>query len=67
MKPGEKTAVHLEEIKGISYVWIDKNGVASLIIADDQYPAKVAFQIINDLFKEFYGAFDFTKVQDLKS
>lgn len=67
MKPGEKTAVHIEEAKGICYVWIDKNGLVSAIIADDQYPAKVAFQIINDVFKEFYAAFDFEKVAVLKS
>jgi len=45
-KPGDRAAVNLPDAHAISYVCIDKNNLAALVIADDQYPEKVAFMVI---------------------
>jgi synaptobrevin family protein YKT6 len=46
--------VHLEDAQSICYVCVDKNNLASVVIADDQYPEKVAFMVIMQMFQEFY-------------
>lgn len=33
---------------------MDKNNLAAVVIADDQYPEKVAFMVIIQMFQEFY-------------
>jgi hypothetical protein len=45
-KKGQRAAIKIDEIKGICYIAIDKNGLAMEIITDDDYPEKVAFLII---------------------
>ena len=58
VKLGERTAVHMEEAKAVCYICVDPNGIASLVVADDEYPGKVAFVIINEMFREFYKEYD---------
>lgn len=57
----------MDEAKAISYVCVDSNGLASLVITDDDYPGKVAFIIINEMFKEFYGQFPDFKLETIAS
>ena len=57
----------MDEAKAISYVCVDSNGLASLVITDDDYPGKVAFIIINEMFKEFYSQFPDFKLETIAS
>ncbi len=52
---GQRAAIKIDEIKGICYIAIDKNGLACEIITDDEYPQKVAMVIIQEMFREFYN------------
>jgi synaptobrevin family protein YKT6 len=51
---GERTSVNLAEAKANCYVVVDKNNVAAVVVADEEYPEKIAFVIIGELFREFY-------------
>jgi len=45
-----KAAIKIEEVKGICYIAVDENGVSAQLIADDEYPEKTAFIIIQEMF-----------------
>ena len=48
----------MEEAKSICYLSIDGNGIGSLVVTAEDYPGKVAFLIINEMFREFYKEFN---------
>ena len=45
-----RAAIKIEEVKGICYIAVDDNGTSAQIIADDEYPEKTAFIIIQEMF-----------------
>jgi len=54
VKKGERTAVTLDDAKANCCIWVDGNNTACVIVADDEYPQKVCFTIIGEMFREFY-------------
>ncbi|CAD8116881.1 unnamed protein product [Paramecium sonneborni] len=57
-KPGTKSAVTNQDAHVVSYICIDKNNLAALVIADDQYPEKVAFMVIQNMYQEYYRQYN---------
>lgn len=53
MTPGAKTATSISEVEGIVYCWTTIEGLSVTIMADKDYPEKVAFflanAVVNDL------------------
>jgi synaptobrevin family protein YKT6 len=43
---------------------VNKYKIAAAILTDDQYPERVAFEIINRMHKEFASAFDSEKMAE---
>lgn len=52
-QPGDRSAVHLEGDKGIAYVAIHPSTLGIVVIADPEYPQRVAFGLIAELMDEF--------------
>lgn len=52
-KVGEPLSLNLPESQAKCYIYVNKDKLAALVIADDQYPERVAFMIVSKLLKEF--------------
>jgi len=37
------------------YVYIDEKDTACVVVADNEYPEKVAFMILQELYRAFYN------------
>jgi synaptobrevin family protein YKT6 len=47
----------LPDVQAKCYVFINKYNIAAVVLADDQYPERIAFMIINQMLKEFTSNF----------
>ncbi len=56
-KVGESISVHLPEAKAKCYLYISKDQYAFCILADDQYPERVAFMAIRKMMNEYSTEF----------
>lgn len=52
-RPGDRTAVHLENDTGICYVAVHPSTLAATVITDPEYPQRVVFSLIADLMNQF--------------
>ena len=52
-RPGDRTAVHLENNQGICYVAIHPNSLAVTIVSDPEYPQRVVFSLIGEIMNTF--------------
>lgn len=50
---GEPLSLSLPDSQAKCYIYINKNKVAGVVIADDQYPERIAFIIVTKLLKDF--------------
>ncbi|KAM3135071.1 hypothetical protein pb186bvf_012895 [Paramecium bursaria] len=66
-KPGERAAVEMKDAQAIAYIAVDRNNLAALVIADDQYPEKVAFMVIQNMYQEFYRVQNSMYIDGLKA
>mmetsp|Transcript_6378 Transcript_6378/g.11106 ORF Transcript_6378/g.11106 Transcript_6378/m.11106 type:complete len:200 (-) Transcript_6378:24-623(-) len=55
-RPGDRTAVHLEQDAGICYVAVHPNNLAVTVIADQEYPQRVAFTVIAEIMREIMAS-----------
>jgi synaptobrevin family protein YKT6 len=52
-KVGEPLSLSLPDSQAKCYIYVNKNQLAGLVIADDQYPERIAFMIVSKLLREF--------------
>lgn len=52
-RPGDRTAVHLENNAGICYVAIHPSSFGVTVVADMEYPQRVVFTMIAELMQQF--------------
>lgn len=52
-KPGEPLSLNLPDQQAKCYIYINKQNLAGLVIADDEYPERIAFMIITKVLKEY--------------
>lgn len=55
-RPGDKTAVHLENNAGICYVAVHPNTLAFTVVSSPDYPQRVVFTLIADLMNQFLNS-----------
>jgi synaptobrevin family protein YKT6 len=55
-RPGDRTAVHLEQEAGICYVAVHPNSLAVTVVADPEYPQRVAFTVIAEIMRELIAS-----------
>jgi synaptobrevin family protein YKT6 len=55
-RPGDKTAVHLENNAGICYVAVHPNTLAFTVVSSPEYPQRVVFTMIADLMNQFLNS-----------
>ena len=58
----EPLALNLPDAQARCYIYVNKHKIAAAILTDDQYPERVAFQIINQMHQEFAKNFDTEKI-----
>mmetsp|Transcript_10722 Transcript_10722/g.26243 ORF Transcript_10722/g.26243 Transcript_10722/m.26243 type:complete len:202 (+) Transcript_10722:235-840(+) len=56
-KPGFRQTVKLKDIEFVCHVHVRSNGLTGLVVADQEYPVRVAFSMITDLLNK-YTKFD---------
>lgn len=52
-KLGESLAIHLPEQQARCYIVVRKDGLAFAVLADDQYPERIAFMVIRKMINDF--------------
>lgn len=55
--PGNKASVSLENNIGVCYCWTTKDGLSATAIADNEYPERAAFILLNNLIMDFRETF----------
>jgi len=66
---GERAAINLEKEKldGICYIYVFPNNIAVLVIADLEYPQRIAHEIILEVYREFVKLYDLMKIETYKT
>lgn len=54
---GEPVSVYLPEAEAKCYIYISKDQYAFCLLADDQYPERVAFMAIRKIMAEYNAEF----------
>ena len=57
-KVGDRAAIHLPDAQARCYVYITGNKIGFAVLADDQYPDRVAYMILRKLSLEFSKDFE---------
>jgi synaptobrevin family protein YKT6 len=52
-KPGFRQTVGLKDIEFVCHVHVRQNGLCGLVVADEEYPVRVAFSLITDTLGKF--------------
>jgi len=52
-RPGDRTAVHLENDAGICYIAVHPSALAVTVVTDTEYPQRVVFSLIAELMQNF--------------
>mmetsp|Transcript_211 Transcript_211/g.295 ORF Transcript_211/g.295 Transcript_211/m.295 type:complete len:202 (-) Transcript_211:456-1061(-) len=52
-KPGFRQTVGLKDIEFVCHVHVRVNGICGLVVADEEYPVRVAFSMITDVLNKY--------------
>lgn len=59
LTPGDQVCIKLEETdQALAYAVLQQNGLGGVIIADKEYPGKVAIKIINEMLQGFQQTYN---------
>lgn len=67
LSPGDQVCIKLEETdQALAYAVLTASGIGGVIIADKEYPGKVAIKIINEMLQGFLGMYSAEKFAGLQ-
>mmetsp|Transcript_16883 Transcript_16883/g.31969 ORF Transcript_16883/g.31969 Transcript_16883/m.31969 type:complete len:202 (-) Transcript_16883:262-867(-) len=64
-KPGFRQTVGLKDIEFVCHVHVRSNNIVGLVVADEEYPVRVAFSMITDIVNKYIQAVP--KWQEIKT
>lgn len=62
---GERVALTMDEANAVCCVVVDNRNVGCVIVVDEEYPTKVCFTMIAEMFREFYKTYNLMEIDSV--